>query len=212
MAAMTIPDDVWAVVPVKPFAAAKSRLGAALSQSERGRLARDLLDRTLSVLAELLPLDHVLVVSRDESALALAAGRGATLLMEQGRGLNPALRQVVPYLRDRAAAALLVVAADLPLVTAADLSALIGPTPAIAPDRRRSGTNALFLRPIDAFGFAFGRDSLRRHLALAGAAGRTPRLVDREGLAFDLDLPADLDLLRASGRATLLSEPDLSPA
>ena len=61
---------------------------------------------------------------------------------------------------------------------------------AIAPDKTGRGTNALALRPPDALRFSFGIDSFAKHRAAAGALPFV--VVDRPGLAFDLDTPEDL--------------------
>ncbi len=66
---------------------------------------------------------------------------------------------------------------------------------AIAPDRAGAGTNALALRPTSAIPFRFGPGSHEAHRRAAEAAGLEVVTVERPGLAFDLDTPADLDRL-----------------
>ena len=212
LVAMATDADLWAVVPAKPFDQAKRRLAAVLDPGERRLLARLLLDRTLALVGEVVPAERIGVVSRDPEALAAAAAVGALPLLEGGRGLNPALRQAAACCRERGAASLLVVASDLPCLVAAELRAFVGAAAgagvAIAPNRRRSGTNVLFLRPPDVIGFAFGRGSFQRHLALARAAGHEPAVVELPGLGFDLDLPDDLTELNPTARAALGLTPD----
>jgi len=192
----------WAVLPVKAFDAAKSRLAAEVSADARRCLAQQLMLTCLDALIASRALAGVIVVSSDARALALARERGAEALTEPGFGLNPALEAARGALAARASA-LLVVAADLPFVTAEDIRLLLdgaaGASVAIVPDRRRSGTNALLLQPPDAISFAFGEGSFERHFALAAAAGREARVVDLPNLAFDLDAPADLAELREAG-------------
>jgi len=62
--------------------------------------------------------------------------------------------------------------------------------PPIAADKTGRGTNALALRPPDVIDFRFGVGSLAAHIAQAD--GLPLSVVDRPGLAFDLDTPADL--------------------
>ena len=96
-----------------------------------------------------------------------------------------------------------VVLGDLPLLTAADVAALVAlaggdaPVVVLAPDRHERGTNALLLRPPDAIPFAFGPDSLARHRAAAAARGLPVRLYRAPGTALDLDTPEDLAALPA---------------
>ena len=62
---------------------------------------------------------------------------------------------------------------------------------AIAPDRHRTGTNGLLLFPPEEHDFAFGPGSFQQHLRLARNRGRYIAIVDRPGLAYDLDTPED---------------------
>jgi 2-phospho-L-lactate guanylyltransferase len=86
---------------------------------------------------------------------------------------------------------------DLPNLGADDVVALLEAAEqtravAIAPVRAGTGTNGLPLRPPDIIGFRFGAGSMAAHREEALAAGIEPRLVERDGLAFDLDTPQDL--------------------
>lgn len=188
---------LWAVVPAKPFAEAKSRLGTVLTGEERSLLAQRLLQRTIEVLLRVEGLGRIAVVSRDEAALRLARGFGVEALPEQGEGLNPALAYAAAHAVQYGATSLLVLPADLPMLSPSDVLAVLEAGQAaavtIAHDRHHSGTNALLLRPPDAVPFAFGRDSFNLHLALARRAGIEPAVVSRPGLAFDVDYPGDLD-------------------
>ncbi len=190
--------EFWCIVPVKPFQEGKSRLAGVLSPSTRAALNRRLLAGVLDVLSsDDLPA-RVLVVSRDEEALALARGRGLLGLQESGAGdLNQALEQARAHALAQGAQALLVLPADLPFLTVADLQGLYrlaqmdGVQAVIAPSHD-GGTNALFLRPPDAIDFAFGVGSFQAHLAQARRRGLACRVYRSATLARDLDQPADL--------------------
>ena len=103
----------------------------------------------------------------------------------------------------RGAAGLLILPADLPNLTVADIQALLelaGDRPhaiIIAPDATETGTNALLLRPPDLIQPSFGPDSYNRHCALARNAGVEPIIFRSPSLAYDIDLPSDLDHLPA---------------
>jgi 2-phospho-L-lactate guanylyltransferase len=192
----------WAVLPVKPFTEAKSRLDPVLSAAERHELARSLLMRELDVLQACVAVDRILVVSTDDLALEIAASHGAATLLEAGAGLNGALSQAREYAVAEGAESLLVLACDLPLVTTSDIDALFTAGRAsvvIAPDRRRQGTNALLLCPPGVIDFVFGDDSFARHLALARDAGQAAVEISLPGLAFDVDTPEDWRDLLAVG-------------
>ena len=92
--------------------------------------------------------------------------------------------------------------ADLPLLTSDDVSALVlasndEHTIAVAPDRLGQGTNGLTVPRGVAFVPLLGESSFAKHLRAIESAGLTSRVCERAGLAFDVDVPADLvDLLR----------------
>ena len=62
----------------------------------------------------------------------------------------------------------------------------------IVPDRGGTGTNALLLRPPDAFDPSFGPGSLERHIEAASAAGIKFRVERVRSLMHDVDTPDDL--------------------
>jgi 2-phospho-L-lactate guanylyltransferase len=192
----------WAIVPVKPMRRAKSRLGSVLGAEERLALSREMLNRVLEALAKVPEIERTLLVSRDSEAMALARHHGARTLSERPPiDLNQALQQATRAAVGSGASAVLVVPADLPLVTADDLRELVSlaeapPVVVIAPDRRQAGTNALLASPAGLIEYAFGPSSFDRHRALALAAGARVLVCDRPGLALDLDLPEDLGLFR----------------
>ena len=81
-----------------------------------------------------------------------------------------------------------------------------GPAPqsSIVPDRAAEGTNALLLSPPTALEPSFGEASYARHVRLARDARLSVAVVERDGLALDLDTPADVAVLVAAhhdGRA-----------
>jgi 2-phospho-L-lactate guanylyltransferase len=197
---------IWAIVPVKPLRRSKSRLSPVLSAEERVALSRDMLTRALAALARLPEIERTLLVSRDSEAMALARQHGARTLSERPPiDLNQALLQATRAAVGSGASAVLVVPADLPLVTSEDLRQLVAlgdspPVVVLAPDRHADGTNALFVAPAGLIEYGFGPSSFDRHRALALAAGARVEVCDRQGLALDLDLPEDLGLFReASG-------------
>jgi 2-phospho-L-lactate guanylyltransferase len=193
---------LWAIVPVKPLRRGKSRLAGALNSSERAGLNRLLLERTIRTLMESREVEQVLVVSRDSSALALARDMGARTVQEDGApSLNTALKRATVVAQVYASRGVLVIPADLPLLTGDDISALLQratdpPVVVIAPDRHRRGTNALLLAPADVIEYDFGGKSFARHCERAHKAGARLEIVELPSLGLDLDLPEDLDLVR----------------
>ncbi len=195
-----------AVVPMKPFGAAKARLKGVFSDPERSAFARGMLERTLDVVGRTEGISRILVVSRDAEALALARQSDAEAIPEVGSGgLNEALAQASRAAIRMGVDAILVLPSDLPLVDPADLEALRAmctPPPAvvIAPDRHERGTNALLLAPPALIEYGFGDDSFSVHVARARAVGARLEICRRPGLRLDIDGPDDLTLAQLAER------------
>jgi 2-phospho-L-lactate guanylyltransferase len=188
-------------VPVKSLSRAKTRLSPALTGLERGALTlamlEDVLDAALSV-----PGWETWVISPDEVALEVAAGRGAHPIPEAKPPLANAIRQVEAKAKQDGATALAVLPADVPLVTAHTLHEALRTLGAVVLARSAdgSGTSLLLRRPPRAIPARFGPDSFRRHLELAAERGLPVSVVERRELSFDVDRPDDILTLLADGR------------
>ena len=192
---------LWAIVPVKPLRRGKSRLAGVLSQEERTDLNRRLLVNTLDTLNEIPEIEHVLVVSRDQSALALAREHGARTVQEDGTPkLNVALTRATIVAKNYATRGVLIIPADLPFITPEDVRVMLEravdpPVVVVAPDRHHKGTNALLVCPAGLIEYHYGPNSFERHCKLAQDAGARLEICDLPSLALDMDLPEDLKLV-----------------
>jgi 2-phospho-L-lactate guanylyltransferase len=197
-------DGVFAVVPVKDLKGTKSRLAPILNPGARAGLTLYMMGRVVAAIGEA-GVEDVCVVSPDRIVLGEAKGRGAAPLLQESRGLNPALEEGRRRALELGARTLLVLPADLPLLDADDARAVLetaeGYPVVISPDGARSGTNALLTRPPDALPFAFGPDSFEAHLEAARSRGLDVGVCERPHLAFDLDTAGDLARLRETGAA-----------
>lgn len=189
----------WAIVPVKPLSRGKSRLADILTPEERTDLNRRLLTHTLDTLTSIPEIEHVLVVSRDPSALALAREHGARTIQENGAPhLNIALTRATILAKEFSPRGVLIVPADLPLITTEDIRSLIeqaqdSPVIVVVPDRHRRGTNALLVCPAGLIEYDFGPNSFQSHCQRALEAKARLEVFELPSLALDVDLPEDLD-------------------
>lgn|SRR3546814_375694 len=178
-----------AVVPLKTSGERKSRLAALLSAEERSALSVRMFHHVVDVLTQVPAIGRIIVLAEE-----CPADWDGDWMADGGRGLNPELEQA----RKLVAGDLIVLHADLPLLTPGDVTALIEAASesglAIAPDRHRTGTNGLALKASTRLEFSFGADSFRLHRLQRSDC----MVVERDGFALDLDTPDDLKALAAA--------------
>jgi 2-phospho-L-lactate/phosphoenolpyruvate guanylyltransferase len=192
--------NTWVVVLIKDFDSAKERLRPALGSKSRRALARR--NANLAVTAAAAG-DHVLAVTGSEEVAEMAAAWGANVLLEpREEGQNPAAERGIARARAAGAEAVLLLSSDLPLVTADAVRNLLqtggrfkAPVAVAVPAIGRGGTNALYLRPVDAIGMHFGHESLAKFQEDAEAHGVKFVVHRSEAIALDLDEPSDLERL-----------------
>lgn len=193
----------WAIVPIKPLRVGKSRLSGVLSDEERAALNLSMLQNTLNVLVSVDEIEEIFVVSRDSAALAIARDHNCKTVQEDGKpGLNTALKRATLVVRAYSEKGVVILPADLPLLTKADMEKVLSlagspPSIVIAPDRRKEGTNALLIQPAGLINYEFGPHSFTKHIEAARKANATIEICHLENLALDLDLPEDLEYLRS---------------
>lgn len=178
-------------------------MASVLTEEERTFLNYTMLANTMKALKSVQEVEHILVVSRDTGALALARDFDAKTVQEDGSSdLNTALRRAVVVAQLYMAHAVMILPDDLPLLTPDAIRDMIQlsqkpPVVVVAPDRRREGTNGLIINPVGLIDFQFGPDSFQRHVEQAKKY-RQVRLevFERPEMELDLDLPEDLELLR----------------
>jgi 2-phospho-L-lactate/phosphoenolpyruvate guanylyltransferase len=188
--------SVCLVLPLKSLREGKTRLSSALDADERAALIERLLAHVLDQAAVFPGLQHTILVSPSEEARARAEQRGARVLDEPVPGLNGALGQALLAARARSYDQMMIAPCDLPLVDADDLRCLSDAasshTIAIASDRSGLGTNGICLPARIDFPFSFGADSFARHGETVAQLHLQLATIERAGLAFDVDTPADL--------------------
>ncbi len=180
-----------AIVPLRSPAQGKTRLSSALGPTERMRLVERMFEHVSGVLLSVPTISDVVVLSEERPK----RWQGSWLA-DKGQGLNCELVAATANFKDEA---ILVIHADLPVVSKLDVTVLLVAARsgcAIAPDRHGTGTNALALTHAADFDFAFGPGSFLKHVV--AAQGRQ-QVVRRLGFALDIDTPADLAIAAAKG-------------
>lgn len=199
--------DVDLVVPVKPLAAAKSRLrgaadGGVGEPGAHTRLALALAHDTVAAVLATPGVRHLVVVSSDPAVAAGFAAVGVEVVPDGPLGgLNAAYRHGAALLRARdPGCAVGALQADLPALRPAELDAAVGAAlgvggRAFCADADGTGTTFLLAAPGRELDPRFGPASARRHRE----SGARPLHGAWPGLRHDVDTPADLDRATALG-------------
>lgn len=188
------------LIPARGFREGKSRLADALTAQEREALCRRLLDHVLQVATDPLLKASVHVVSPCAQVRQFARERGAMAQADQAQGHVPALEAATRTLPLHDP--LLILSADLPFLTVADLQAVIADGAdadvVIATDEAGEGSNALLLARPGLIPLRFGTGSCAAHRRAARAVGLSVHIARHPGLLADIDLPEHLKNLTIS--------------
>jgi 2-phospho-L-lactate guanylyltransferase len=186
-----------AVVPVKRFALAKSRLASGVEETRKPELVAAMVADVLEAISSARLIERTIVVSQEPRAAELAAAAGAELLEEFDDASHSAAALAgIAAAEAAGAGCVALLPGDCPLLDPRELDKMLTGVPdpyvAVIPDRHGTGTNALVLAPPDAIEPSFGEGSRERHVAAARAAGIPYGVEELPSLGLDLDTPADI--------------------
>lgn len=194
---------MWSVIPLKRFNQAKGRLASILDPGERHCLAWAMIRDMLTALDGHPLLTRCVVVTDDPSAERLASEYSNVELWPESllnaRGLNSSVQAAVTRLYKEGIADVMVIPADLPLLSAREVTKLINnhnklksPAVTLAPDRHFRGTNGILCSKVPDFQFGFGHESFLWHRTHATAINASCQVVQYPGTRCDIDNPDDL--------------------
>lgn len=189
----------FAIVPVKRFENAKTRLSSMLDTEDRIRLSSLMLEDTLQILSVAPPLTQVIIVSADKRADEIATKHGAKFLPEEKEnGVNSAVALADGYCMEKEAAdASMVIPHDLPLLDtiviskACELAEKESTCIVICPSVRYDGTNMLLRKPPSVIGTFYETDSYNMHVRTAIKLGIPVKPLLSKSLMYDIDTPED---------------------
>jgi 2-phospho-L-lactate/phosphoenolpyruvate guanylyltransferase len=186
-----------AVVPVKRFAVAKSRLGRGIEETRKPELVAAMIGDVLEAIGSARLIERTIVVSQEPRAAELAAAAGADLLDDfDDTSHSAAALAGIATASAAGAACVALLPGDCPLLDPRELDKMLTGVPdpyvAVIPDRHGTGTNALVLAPPRAIEPSFGEGSRERHVAAARKAGIPYGVEELPSLGLDLDTPADI--------------------
>ncbi len=190
------PMTVFVIIPVKRLDNAKSRLSSLLTDDERKQFCIKMLEDVLRTVKSTRRIHEVVVVSRDPAVLRIAETFGMAYFKEGKTGLNEAVSEAIGWCVERGATSVLVLPADIPLVTPTDLNRMLSlgekASMVIFPSRSGKGTNALLLTPPNASPTFYGPSSFQRHVQEALKRKISLRRLRSPRIALDIDTIEDL--------------------
>lgn len=175
------------IIPFKSRGA-KSRLRAVLNEEEREEFARYMLRDVLKAICAA-GIDSATIICTAPTDLALEGLNMEVCIVFDKRGLNDVLNDVLRH-ED---APLLIIMADLPLLSARNIKEILSHEEdvVLAPGRK-GGTNILFLRKPQQFAVDYYGVSFLDHISTARRRGLSVAIYDSFLVSTDIDEPDDL--------------------
>jgi 2-phospho-L-lactate guanylyltransferase len=190
---------VGAIVPVKTFSRAKTRLNLPSEKTEQ--ICKIMLESVLSTISRSEIFEKLVVVSKDETALSMGKRFGAMEIYDQEElGVNSAVMLADNFFSKLDFDATMVFPQDIPLIQIEDIKRLLdfrisNRCVLVVPSRKFDGTNALFRTPLDVMETHYDEDSYKIHLNTAEKRDASSALVLIRRIMLDVDEQSDLDLV-----------------
>jgi 2-phospho-L-lactate guanylyltransferase len=195
-------DDIYAVIPVSKFKNAKTRLSPFLSEEERERLLKVMLQDVTDTLKKY--VDKIFIISRDEDVLSYARSLNLdTILENENSNLNKALTQAMKYFKGKARK-VLIVPSDIPLIGKTNVQMLIDASKSldfIIVPSKGGGTNMIIMKPM-AIRTKFEGFSYKEHVNAAERKKLNPQTHDSFFMALDVNTAEDLGEIMIHGEKT----------
>jgi len=155
-----------------------------------------MLHHVVCVLRKSTTLTDINIVSADERILTQVQSWGATALVEESPGHNPALTAAAIQLRAAGTDALLTISADLPLLQPQHIQDMIEQSKTqdivLAASQDSTGTNAILVHPPLAVPYVFGLNSFQRYQQEAQQRGLSITTYISPGTSLDIDTIDDI--------------------
>jgi len=202
---------IAAIIPVKTFSKAKTRLNLSLDQ--KLELCKIMLEEVVSTVFNYKKIDKILVVSKDEEALKLTKKFGVIDIFDnEESGVNHAVSLADVYLEKNDYEASIVFPQDIPFLQEEDIDILLNyqkypKSVVIVPSRRFDGTNALLRTPVNLMETHYDEDSYKIHLEVGKSLTSNTSLVLLRRIMMDVDNNEDLEfLLKQNEKPTITSK------
>jgi 2-phospho-L-lactate guanylyltransferase len=187
---------IGAIIPVKTFSRAKSRLSLPPEKTEK--ICRLMLESVLQSVSKSDVISKTVLVSKDENALEIGKKFGAHgIYDETEQGVNSAVLLADKYFAQEGFEGTMVFPQDIPLMEPEDIRTLYQMRTSercvlVVPSRKFDGTNALFRTPPGVMETHYDEDSYKIHLNTAEKRDARSAMVLIRRMMLDIDDQSDL--------------------
>ena len=190
---------IAAIIPVKTFSKAKTRLDLSPQQVEE--LCIVMLEEILYTLSISPQIEKTILVTKEEKAIEIGKKfNTVTIIDEKEESVNGAVALADKYLLENNFDASIVLPQDIPFIKTQDIDFMLNykmhPNFAIiVPSRRFDGTNALARMPVDLMETHYDEDSYKIHMNTAKTCTLNVAMVFVKRIMWDVDNNEDLRFL-----------------
>ena len=190
---------IAAIIPVKTFANAKTRLD--ISSSQKQKLCEIMLEEILHTISISPQIEKTIIVTKEEKAIEIGKKFNTiTIIDEKEESVNNAVSLADKYLIENNFHASIVFPQDIPYIKTQDIDFMLNykapPNFAIiVPSRRFDGTNALMRMPTDLMETHYDEDSYKIHMNTAKKHTLNVAMVFVKRIMWDVDNIEDLEFL-----------------
>jgi len=201
---------IAAIIPVKTFSKAKTRLDLSPQQVEE--LCKVMLEEILQTLSISPQIEKTIMVTREEKAIEIGKKFNAVIIRdEKEESVNSAVSLADRYLLENNFDASIVFPQDIPFIKTQDIDFMLNykmhPNFAIiVPSRRFDGTNALARMPVDLMETHYDEDSYKIHMNTAKNHTLNVAMVFVKRIMWDVDNIEDLKFLLEQNEKPEISE------
>ena len=182
---------MWAVIPINSFLKTMTRLSEILDQNNRIELTKMMADQMINYLINIPGIEKIVLLTNESQWVKTHNNNKIIHRKDKtSMGLKEDINQTADWLHQQGVKRMLYVSIDLPFAVKDDLTELIdqhtqGLT--IVEAKKDGGTNALIIDLSYSMKFQFGKNSFERHIKKAKSLGIETKVLQIEGLSFDLD-------------------------
>ena len=187
---------IAAIIPVKTFSKAKTRLDLSPQQVED--LCKVMLEEILHTISISPQIEKIIMVTREKKAIEIGKKFNIIIIVdEEEENVNSAVALADKYLLENDFHASIVFPQDIPFIKTQDIDFMLNykthPNFAIiVPSRRFDGTNALVRMPIDLMKTHYDEDSYKIHMNTAKEHTLNVAMVFVKRIMWDIDNVEDL--------------------